>query len=114
MNRVWWMSIILAVSLFGSGAISIVWLRMEISATAKKCGNLEDQREMVARELRELRGRKSTMMRPSVLAQLVSGRLTIPTERRTVHVSDREMYSYGQSDIARKDELSKRKFSVRR
>ena len=72
------MSIILAVSLFGSGAISIVWLRMEISATAKKCGNLEDQREMVARELRELRGRKSTMLRPSVLAQLVIGEINHP------------------------------------
>ena len=39
MNRVWWMFIILAVSIFGSGAISIVWLRMEISATAKIAEN---------------------------------------------------------------------------
>ena len=52
------MFLILAVSVIGSGAISIVWLRMEISATAKNCGKLEDQREMVARELRELRGKK--------------------------------------------------------
>ena len=51
------MFLILAVSVIGSGAISIVWLRMEISATAKNCGKLEDQREMVARELRELRGK---------------------------------------------------------
>ena len=114
MNRVWWMSIILAVSMLGGGAISIVWLRMEISATAKKCGNLEDQREMVARELRELRGQKSKMLRPSVLARLVSGRLSIPSSDRTVHVSERELNSYTQSSIARKGDLSSRKHSVRR
>ena len=108
------MSIILAVSLFGGGAISIVWLRMEISATAKKCGNLEDQREMVARELRELRGQKSKMLRPSVLARLVAGRLSIPSSERTVHVSGREMNLYGQSDIAKKGDLSKRKLFIRR
>ena len=114
MNRVWWMSIILAVSLFGSGAISIVWLRMEISATAKKCGNLEDQREMVARELRELRGRKSTMLRPSVLAQLVTGRLTIPRQEERFMFPSEKCILMDNQDIARKDELSKRKFSVRR
>jgi len=108
------MSIILAVSLFGGGAISIVWLRMEISATAKKCGNLEDQREMVARELHELRGQKSTMLRPSVLAQFVAGRLTVPKASKTVHISEREIESYLQSDIARKDKLFRRKFLLRR
>jgi hypothetical protein len=108
------MSIILAVSMLGGGAISIVWLRMEISATAKKCGNLEDQREMVARELRELRGQKSKMLRPSVLARLVSGRLTIPSSDRTVHVSPRELNSYGLSGIARKSDFSIRRLSVRR
>ncbi len=101
MNRVWWMFIILAVSIFGSGAISIVWLRMEISATAKNCGNLEDQREMVARELRELRGTKSRLLRPSMIAKLVEGRLSVPTAQKTVHVTEREMNSYQKYEIAR-------------
>jgi hypothetical protein len=107
------MFVILAVSLFGSGAISIVWLRMEISATAKNCGNLEDQREMVARELRELRGRKSRMLRPSMLAQLVEGRLRVPTARRTVHVTEREMDSYLHSEIARSNNLDRRAILTR-
>ena len=101
------MFIILTVSLFGSGAISIVWLRMEISATAKNCGNLEDQREMVARELRELRGMKSRMMRPSMIANLVAGRLTVPSPQRTVHVSQHDYNLYGKSELAKKDETSK-------
>ncbi len=110
MNRVWWMFVILTVSLFGSGAISIVWLRMEISATAKNCGKLEDQREMVARELQELRGKKSRMMRPSMIAQLVEGRLTVPSPKRTVHVTSREMNSYRYSEIARSDDTDGRKY----
>ena len=101
MNRVWWMFIILAVSIFGSGAISIVWLRMEISATAKNCGKLEDQREMVARELRELRGKKSRLLRPSMIAKLVEGRLSVPTTHKTVHVTEREINSYQKYEIAR-------------
>ena len=66
------MFLILAVLGFGGGAISIVWLRMEISATAKSCGKLEDQREMVARELQELRGLKSDFSDP-LWYQLVAG-----------------------------------------
>ena len=107
MNRVWWMFLILAVSVIGSGAISIVWLRMEISATAKNCGKLEDQREMVARELRELRGKKSAMMRPSTIAQLVEGRLRVPSPQKTIHVTHRDMSSYMNSRIARNDDLSR-------
>jgi hypothetical protein len=99
------MFLILTVSVVGGGAISIVWLRMEISATAKNCGKLEDQREMVARELRELRGKKSAMMRPSTIAQLVKGRLRVPSPQRTVHVTQREMNSYMNSKIARNDDL---------
>ncbi|MEK9772589.1 MAG: hypothetical protein VW576_03385 [Opitutae bacterium] len=107
------MFIILAVSLFGSGAISIVWLRMEISATAKNCGKLEDQREMVARELRELRGKKSRMLRPSMIAQLVEGRLSVPSSQRTVHVTRRELSSYQHSEIARSNELGGRDILTR-
>ena len=77
--------------MFGSGAISIVWLRMEISAIAKNCGKLEDQREMVARELQELRGQRSRSLRPSTLAGMVKGRLLMPSPAKTVHVSAREM-----------------------
>ena len=101
------MFLILAVSLFGGGAISIVWLRMEISATAKNCVNLEDQREMVARELRELRGKKSRMRRPSMIAQLVSGRLSVPSASRTVHVSSREMGEYFHAGIAQNKDFSR-------
>jgi hypothetical protein len=83
--------IIMGVSVFGFGAISIVWLRMEISAIAKNCGKLEDQREMVARELHELRGQRSRSLRPSTLAGMVQGRLVMPSPAKTVHVSVREM-----------------------
>jgi len=83
-SRMWWIMII-------TGAISIVWLRMEISAIAKNCGRLEDQREMVARELQELRGQRSRSLRPSTLAGMVEGRLVMPPSSRTVHVSGREM-----------------------
>ena len=83
--------IITGVSVFGSGAISIVWLRMEISTIAKNCGKLEDQREMVARELHELRGQRSRSLRPSTLAGMVKGRLAMPSPAKTVHVSEREM-----------------------
>jgi len=91
MKRVWWMVLFVGVFLFGCTAISIVWLRMEISDTAKKCGRMEDEREMVGRELRELRGQRSKMMRPAILAKMVKGRLTMPPSSRTIHVSSREM-----------------------
>lgn len=90
---------ILAVFLFGGGAISIVWLRMEISATAKNCSRMEDEREMVARELRELRGQRSKLMRPSMLASMVSGRLSMPASAKTIHVSSREMISRLGADL---------------
>ena len=45
---------------------------------------------MVARELRELRGQRSKMMRPAMLASMVAGRLSMPSSR-TVHVTGREM-----------------------
>lgn len=108
------MYILLAVSLFGSGAISIVWLRMEISATAKNCGKLEDQREMVARELRELRGKKSSMLRPSMIAKLVEGRLSVPTAKKTIYVTKREMNSLMHSEIARRNVTSEEKFLTQR
>jgi len=91
MKRVWWMVLFLSVFVFGVGSISIVWLRMEISDTAKICGRMEDEREMVARELRELRGQRSKLMRPAMLASMVAGRLSMPPSSRTVHVTGREM-----------------------
>ena len=87
----WWITIMMGVSVFGAGAISIVWMRMEISQIAKNCAKLEDQREMVARELHELRGQRSRSLRPSTLAGMVGGRLQMPGRERTVHVSEREM-----------------------
>ena len=67
--------ILLAVSVLGAGAIGLVWLRMENSAIAKECGELEDELEIVAREVHELRAQYSRSMRPSTLASMVSGRL---------------------------------------
>jgi len=100
------MFLILAVLAFGGGAISIVWLRMEISATAKSCGKLEDQREMVARELQELRGLKSRLLRPSMIAQLVSGRLRVPSPDRTIYVTNRELAAFEESKLQR-DQISR-------
>ena len=81
----------MGVSVFGAGAISIVWMRMEISQIAKNCAKLEDQREMVARELHELRGQRSRSLRPSTLAGMVGERLHMLPGSRTIHVSEREM-----------------------
>jgi len=100
------MFLILTVLVFGGGAISIVWLRMEISATAKNCGKLEDQREMVARELQELRGLKSRLLRPSMVARLVSGRLRVPSPSKTIYVTDRELAAFENARI-RKDQISR-------
>ena len=57
------------------GALSIVWLRMDISTVAKNCGQLEGQMEIVGREVNLLRGQKSKSLRPSSLAVMVEGRL---------------------------------------
>ena len=82
---------ILAMSFFGAGALSIVWLRMEISTVAKQCGKLEDEREIVSREVQELRGQKSRSLRPSTLASMVSGRLSMLPDSRTIYVSAPDM-----------------------
>ena len=83
--------ILLLVSFFGAGSISIVWLRMDISRVAKKCGQLETDREVVSRELYELRGQKSRSLRPSTLAAMVSGRLEMPGPENTFHISELDM-----------------------
>ena len=83
--------ILLLVSFFGAGSIGIVWLRMDISRVAKKCGQLETDREVVSRELYELRGQKSRSLRPSTLAAMVSGRLEMPGPENTFHISELDM-----------------------
>ena len=80
-----------------STAIAIVWIRLQISDSAKICGRLEDEREVVMREVQELRGQRSWALRPSVLASMVSGRLSMPTQNRTTHVSAKELAS--RSDL---------------
>ncbi len=82
---------LLVISLFGGGALAIVWLRVEISSVAKRCGNLEDEREIVSREVQELRGQKSRSLRPSTLASMVFERLSMPTPARTFYVSNADM-----------------------
>ena len=76
----------------GVGSIGMVWMRLEISGIAAACRVLEDEREVLLREVQELRGQRSWAMRPSVLASLVEGRLLMPTPERTIHVSKRELY----------------------
>ena len=75
----------------GTASIGIVWLRLETSKSAKLCGLLEDEREMVMREVQELRGQRSWALRPSVLASMVKGRLSMPEQGQTVFVSDYEL-----------------------
>jgi hypothetical protein len=82
---------IILILFFGVGAISIVWLRMEISLVAKNCGRLEGKTEVVGREVHELRGQRSKSLRPSSLAVMVSGRLGIPSAGNTYHVSEQEL-----------------------
>jgi hypothetical protein len=62
-------------------------MRMEISKVAKHCRTLEDRREIVSREVQDLRGERSRSLRPSTLAAMVSGRLFMPTAQQTIHVS---------------------------
>lgn len=76
---------------FGGGALSIVWLRMDISTVAKNCGQLEGQMEIVGREVNQLRGQKSKSLRPSSLAVMVEGRLAMPMAKNTFHVSKIDM-----------------------
>ena len=90
-NRLPLIVCILAMSFFGAGALGIVWLRMEISTVAKQCGKLEDEREIVSREVQELRGQKSRSLRPSTLASMVSGRLSMLPDSRTIYVSAPDM-----------------------
>ena len=47
------------------------------------------------------------MLRPSTIAQLVEGRLRVPSPQKTIHVTHRDMSSYMNSRIARNDDLSR-------
>ena len=42
--------VLIIITVFGAGSIGLVWMRMEISAVAKECGELEDELEIVARK----------------------------------------------------------------
>lgn len=75
----------------GSTSIAIVWMRLQISESAKLCGRLEDEREVVMREVQELRGQRSWALRPSVLASMVNGRLSMPGPSQTFVVGAREL-----------------------
>jgi len=86
-NRLPLVLTLLATLFFGSGSLAIVWMRMEISSVAKHCRDLEDEREIVSREVQDLRGQKSRSLRPSTLASMVAGRLSMPSASQTIHVS---------------------------
>ena len=85
-------SLVVLITIFGGAcAIGIVWLRMDISDVAARCGVLEDEREVLSREVQELRGQRSWALRPSTLASMVEGRLSMPGPRQTYHVSESDM-----------------------
>ena len=64
-------SLVVLLTIFGGAcAIGIVWLRMDISDVAARCGVLEDE-EVLSREVQELRGQRSWALRPSTLASMV-------------------------------------------
>ena len=75
----------------GMAALAIVWVRMDISRVASETGRLEGETEDLNRELRELRGRRSTAMRPAVLANLMAGRLAMPVSERRLFVTEEEL-----------------------
>ena len=97
--------VLLIISVFGAGSIGLVWMRMEISAVAKDCGELEDELEIVAREVHELRAQYSRAMRPSSLASMVTGRLKMPKAQLTFHVSEADMERrLGNSSVAKRSQ----------
>ena len=51
--------------------------------------------EIVGREVNELRGQKSKSLRPSSLAVMVEGRLSMPVARNTFHISGSDMEDVG-------------------
>jgi len=85
-------------AVFGLFSLGIVWLRMEISENASTCGLLEDEREKVNRRLRALRGQKSASMRPTRLAALVKGRLSMPRVSDQFYITEGEMKKRLSSD----------------
>ena len=85
-------------AVFGLFSLGIVWLRMEISENASTCGLLEDEREKVNRSLRALRGQRSASMRPTRLAALVKGRLSIPGASSQFYITEEEMKKRLSSD----------------
>ena len=85
-------------AVFGVFSLGIVWLRMEISENASTCGLLEDEREKVNRRLRALRGQKSASMRPTRLAALVKGRLSMPRVSDQFYITEGEMKKRLSSD----------------
>jgi hypothetical protein len=85
-------------AVFGVFSLGIVWLRMEISENASTCGLLEDKREKVNRRLRALRGQRSASMRPTRLAALVKGRLSMPGVSNQFYITEGEMKKRLSSD----------------
>ena len=101
----------------GASAIGIVWLRMDISEVASRCGVLEDEREVLSREVQELRGQRSWALRPSTLASMVAGRLSMPGPGQTYHVSETDMVKrlggYRRADAVAVNHGDRGKFSDR-
>ena len=102
---------LVTLAVFGVFSLGIVWLRMEISENASTCGLLEDEREKVNRRLRALRGQKAASMRPTRLAALVKGRLSMPGVSSQFYITEGEMKKRLSSDYPSNTSLRSRKLA---
>ena len=93
MTRLQIIMVLFCCLILGLSGIGVVSTRLGISDTAKECGLLEDRREVLLREVQELRGQRSWALRPTVLAEMVRGRLGMSPSAKTIHVSEQEISS---------------------
>ena len=93
MNRFQIIIVLVCCFILGLSGIGVVSARLGISSAAKECGMLEDKREVLLREVQELRGQRSWALRPTVLAEMVSGRLGMSQPAKTIYVSQQEISS---------------------
>ena len=85
-------SLVVLITIFGGAcAIGIVWLRMDISEVAARCGVLRTRGKCCHVKYRNCGGSVPGLLRPSTLASMVEGRLSMPGPRQTYHVSESDM-----------------------
>ena len=84
---------------------------------AAKCGVLEDEREVLSREVQELRGQRSWALRPSTLASMVEGDLRCRDPGKLIMYQKRTWLSsfggYRRTDVVAVNNGDRGKFSDR-